>query len=572
VTCTRRPHASVELTRHLPILAILVVAAAVRFPALPQKGIVDWDEASYLSHARLVASGARAVLTRLSVELPAGEFMRPASGFEADTRWGKLRGEPTSQHRPSHTLSLAFGMLFLGEYAWAGQAVAASFGVLTVAIVYVFVRSAWGTAPAILAAAVLAASGLHALYSAEALPDSAMLFFWSAALLLHRRALDAGRLWRHGLAAGASLGIAVTFNERALLFLPWLGATQLLLTLRDWLEQRHAAAPRRTGRNAASMALYRTAVVAAGCLLAVGAIAGVLAAVHAVSSLVGNQVPGLPSNYVQSFAGQFDVWRRSTGSGVAPLAQFLVFPYLAWRWESPLTILLVGAGATAALVRRDREDPAVISLLVVSYVFYALAMRHVAHYYLPAIVPIAVLAGRWLTLVPAGARLRVAGALSVLVVAWGAPRAADLAATSSGYQQASELAIRETGGKHLSNYWGITGFYTGNANAIWPQDGMDSVRRAIADGYWLAIIASTHDNPGQVPPWELDAGPSGVRLVAEIPNPAGASLSNIHGGPRGATDVAELMETESRASGTIRIYDLRPLLSSGPTPSFTRKG
>ena len=135
-----------------------------------------------------------------------------------------------------------------------------------------------------------------------------------------------------------------------------------------------------------------------------------------------------------------------------------------------------------------------------------------------------------------------------------------LAGTPSGYRQAAELAIRETGGKHLSNYWEVTGYYTGLANTRWPQEGMEGVRQAVRDGYWLAVVASSHDSPGQVGAWELEEGQAGARLMAVLPNPAGATLAQVFGGEwRGS--IEDRLAAARRASDQIRVYDLRPLVT-----------
>ena len=545
----------------LPIVAILLVAFAVRFPALPQKGIVDWDEAEYLSHARLVASGARAALSHVGLHLPEGQFLRPQADFEGETRWGKLRGWPNMHHRPAHALSLAVGLLLLGEYPWAGQAVTASFGLLTVAVVYALIKRPWGLGPAILAAAALAVSGWHTLNSAIALPDIAVVLCWALALHTYWRALSPGGFRRHSLAAGALLGLGVTFNERTLLFIPWLVGSEVLLWLRDWL--RRDTPDSRSPFGAARAGLARALLVFAGCALLVGAVIGSLGLIQNVTSLLGAPVPGLPWNYVQNISGQFAGWSAFGGGPALKLpspSPLLIFPYLTWQWDAAPAIALAVAGLATAITLGRREDPSVLLLLLVHYAFFAVSPFHVAHYYLPIALAMSVLAGRWLLVTPATPRVQklVAVAFAAVVLLAGAPRAAALAAVPSGYQAAAEMAIRETGGKNISNHWSITAYYTGMANTRWPQGGMAAVREAVAEGYWLALVASAHESAGQLAPWEQEPDLAGARLVAVIPNPAGGFLANIHGSA--PPSLEEVLEKAQVASPEIRIYDLRPLL------------
>lgn len=544
-----------RLARWAAPLIILMVAVGVRFPALPQKGIVHWDEAMMLQQARFVASGARVMLAQAGVSLPEGEFLRPAAGFETETRWGKLRGFQNFYNKPGHTLLLALGLLVAGEYPWAGQAVSAIFGVATVALVYTMVRRAWGTAAALVAGASLAVSGWHALYSTQALQGINALFVIALALLVYGRALCRAPWGRQSLAVGLLVGLAFTISERAVLLLPWVAGSELLLWLRVCLKEGW-----HLGLSAARAAALRLLAVLAGAAVSVAAAAAGLALLGLLGGAAGLTVPGVQVDYVVGLFQQFGDWFQRT-SGLAPLpSSLLIYPYLTWQWDGLLLPGLALLGLVSALGLRRREDAPVLALALVHYAVWSLSPRGAAQYFLPLALPSAILAGRWLAAVPARPRGLVAAAVAVAVLFAGAPRATSLAGTPSGYRPAAELAIRETGGKHLSNYWEMTGYYTGLPNTRWPQEGLEAVRQAVRDGYWLAVVASPHDSPGQVGAWEREEGQAGARLMAVLPNPAGATLAQVFGGEWGGS-LEDRLVAAQRASAQIRVYDLRPLVS-----------
>ncbi|MBI2911777.1 MAG: glycosyltransferase family 39 protein [Chloroflexi bacterium] len=542
------------LVRWVAPLTILVVALAVRFPALPQKGIVHWDEAMMLQQARFVASGARLLLARAGVALPEGQFLRPATGFESETRWGKLRGFQNFYNKPGHTLLLAVGLLAAGEYPWAGQAVSAALGIATVALVFTMARRAWGPGAALVAAAGLAVSGWHAVYSAQALQGVNALFFIALALLFYWRALLRHPWGRYSLAVGLVAGVAFTISERAVLLLPWVAASEALLWVRVCLREG-----RQVWLSAARVAVLRMLAILAGAVTFVAAAGAGLALLGLLGGAGGFAVPGVQVDYVAGLMQQFGDWFQR-GSGLAPLpSSLLIYPYLTWQWDGPLLPALALVGLAGAAPLRRREDASVLALALVHYTIWSLSPRGAAQYFLPLALSSALFAGRWLAEVPASRRSLLGAAVAFVVVLFGAPRAASLAGIPSGYQAAAELAIRETGGRHLSNYWEMTGYYTGLPNTRWPQEGLEAVRRAVADGYWLAVVASSHDSPGQVGAWEREDGQAGAVLLAVLPNPAGATLAQVFGGDnRGSLE--EMLDRQARASGQIRVYDLRQLV------------
>lgn len=76
-------------------------------------------------------------------------------------------------------------MLVLSERPLAGQMVAALLGIATVALTFSIGKRLYGPAVGLVAAAALAVSGWHAVYSTQALAESDSLFLAAPALRLY---------------------------------------------------------------------------------------------------------------------------------------------------------------------------------------------------------------------------------------------------------------------------------------------------------------------------------------------------------------------------------------------------
>ncbi len=156
----------------LGMMLVLLVAAAIRLPGLPMKDISFIDEGSQLQEGRFLASVAAAALGRLGIPWQPGGDPEFASveGLQFPTRWGELRGEPLLSARLLHSAFLGLAMLLLGERPLAGQMVSALSGIATVALAFSIGRRLYGPAVGLAAAAALAVSGWHAIYSTQAWP------------------------------------------------------------------------------------------------------------------------------------------------------------------------------------------------------------------------------------------------------------------------------------------------------------------------------------------------------------------------------------------------------------------
>lgn len=526
----------------LGMVAILLVAAAIRLLPLPSKGVSFVDEGYQLQEGRFVASVAMAAMSTVGIQWPVTHDSDFAAidGFETPTRWGSLRGSPPLTGRPLHTALLGLAMLVAGERPVSGQMVSALLGLATVAMVFVIARRLYGPAAALVTAAALAVSGWHAIYSTQALAESDSLFVAATALWLLLRTQRHRLLW-----TGLALGVVILTNPRTWILIPII---LLVEALRRW-----------------PISLPRLGTYAGGVLLPL-VLADVLSR---VGPLVG--APLLFGNYlldrstsigrwISFLAGNANVW-GPLPPRASLIDQISFYPFLTWAWDGPLLTGLLCLGLAGGVWRRRKADVTVLTIFLGILVAQTFLTSIAARFFLLLALPAALLAGRSLLWIAPPGRNLCAGVLIALLLLEGIPRSSSLAAISSGYREAAALVVHETGGRHLSNQPAITGFYTGPTNARWLDDDLEKVRRDVAAGHHLAVVAL---RPGLAvaAPWgDL---PEGRRLqpVAIIPNPYGVSLQQRM--EVTFIPLSDRLKDVSRVSDSIFVYDLRPLATGLP--------
>ncbi len=519
------------------MLVILLVAAAIRLPPLATKGVSFVDEGFQLQEGRFLASVAIAALDTVGLPWPAGPDPQFAGteGLETPTRWGPLRGHPPLSGRPLHTALMGLAMLLAGERPPAGQLVSALLGIATIAMVFSIARRLYGSPAALVAAAALAVSGWHAIYSTQALAESDALFAAATALWLLLRHHRQRLLW-----TGLALGVTFLTNPRSWVLVPII---LLVEALGRW-----------------PISLRSLATYAGGFLLPL-ALADLLSRVGLLAG-----APLLFGNYFLDRSASMGRWisflaGNAQAFGPPPpraslIDQISFYPFLTWAWDAPLLAGLLCLGLAGVVWRRRRADLPVLVIFLGAFVAQTFLTSIAARFFLLLALPAALLAGRSLLWVSPGRRGLCAGLLLAVLLLEGIPRSSGLAAVSSGYREAAALVVRQTGGKHLSNQSANTGFYTGLANARWLDDDLEKVRRDVAEGYYLAVVALRPGLATAVPWGDL---PEARRLepVAVIPNPYGASLQQRM--EVTFIPLSERLKDVSRVSGSIFIYDLRPL-------------
>ncbi len=526
-----------RLASCLGILAILLVAAAIRLPPLPTKGVSFVDEGFQLQEGRFLASVAVAAMGTVGIAWPVGldPDFATIDGLATPTRWGSLRGSPVLTGRPLHTTLLGLAMLLAGERPVAGQMVAALLGLATVAMVFAIARRLYGSASALVAAAALAVSGWHAIYSTQALAESDSLFVAAIALWLGLGTRPHRLLW-----TGLALGVAFLTNPRTWVLVPII---LLVEALRRW------------PISLSNLGTYAGGVLLPLILADVVSRMGVLVGAPLIFGNYLLDRSGTIARWVSFLAGNAQAFR--TPPPRAPLIdQISFYPFLTWAWDGPLLAGLLGLGLAGVVWRRRRAELPVLVIFLGAFVAQTFLTSIAARFFLLLALPAALLAGRSLLWVSPGRRGLCAGLLLAVLLLEGIPRSSGLASVSSGYREAAALIVRETGGKHLSNQSANTGFYTGLANARWLDDDLEKVRRDVAEGYYLAVVAL---RPGLAAAASWGDLPEARRLepVAIIPNAYGASLQQrmevIF------IPLSDRIRDVSRVSGSIFVYDLRPL-------------
>lgn len=543
------------LGTRLALVAILLVAGAIRLLPLSYKDISFIDEGAQLQEARFFASLASGLLERAGVPLEwsADPPFDRVEGLGWPTRWGMLRGDPPLTQHPVHQILQGVAMLLAGERPFAAQLVSAVLGTATVGLVFRVVRLYSSVEAALLAAAALAVSGWHALYSTQGLAEVDALFFVALGVLLCQRTGQWTR--RRPFLPALALGTAFATNPRHWILLP---AFCLALALPFAETFAGEPLPALRGRLAALARWVRRCLWATAGFLAPAGLATV--AYRLASVLVGRDL----WEYSDVAASNIGYWLAYGAGSYELLPRPLIYLYLTWQWDGALLFSLAALGLALALWRRDALDGWVCLLFGLSSLYAACLTSAAARYFAFLALPAAILAGRVVAHLPPRLRGSASVLLLLVLLVEGVPRAGGLAGVSSGYRQAAAFVTERTGGKHLSNQPPNTGFYTGTANARWLSEDLDEVRRSVAEGYYLAVVAL---RPGlsAAAPWGNHPAAARLEPVARFPNPYGASLQNIM--ESHTTGLFERLALRSASSSReILVYDLRPLFQD-PAPS-----
>ncbi len=150
-----------------------------------------------------------------------------------------VRGVPPTFGRPLHDLAALatyelnrpLGIAAAG--LWAVPLTSAIAGTLTIPLAFLLARRLWGTSAGLRAAAILAASGGHVLYSIEGFSEALLTLVLFAALLVHARSRAAlvanpHRPWRGALTLGLVLGTGMLVHFRFAVLAGVFGISELV--------------------------------------------------------------------------------------------------------------------------------------------------------------------------------------------------------------------------------------------------------------------------------------------------------------------------------------------------------
>ncbi len=516
----------------------------MRLPPLPAKDISFIDEGSLLQESRFIASAASSVIGRAGLQWPAGSdpLFLHVPDAEWPTRWGSVRGESPVTLRPVHTILVALAMLVAGERPVAGQMVSAFLGIASVAMAFAIGRRLFGLPAALLAAAALAVSGWHAIYSTQALAESDSLLFVTIAVWLFIRKPERRLLW-----TGVALGVAFLANARMWVVLPLLGAADILLRR-----------PSRSNLLATGRQFLGGFAIPVALVIAITQLASIAVQNAPHRQYLARQIETVFKWSLYLFGNPEPLW-GTPALTQAPLVDGLsLYPFLTWAWDGPLLVTLLGIGLLGALWRRQPADLLVAGLFIGGYLAQTVLTSNSARFFAVLALPAALLAGRSILLLPRRWHAPATAALLVALLLEGTPRAASLASVPSGYRAAAAFVVQHSGGKHLSNQPPNTGFYTGAANARWLFEDFDDVRRSVAEGYYLAVVALRPALSAAVP-WGDRPEVAMLQPLARFPNPYGDSLQSIMEQHTIAPS-SRLRDRWQSSNPEILVYDLRPLL------------
>ncbi len=202
------------------LAGILLVAVLLRFWGITESGIFSVDEGRYLLDAQ-----SKLAEMQGWAGIAQGKFaeMRGGPEFQLEPYVQTLQSQ-LAAHAPFlpkvlFSYLVALVMSVTGFTVWAGNAVEAGFGALTVAATYVFAARLLGKRTGILAAGLLAILCYHVYYSRNTYPQCTSGFFFLAAMMAHHawnEAAREGRPARRWLAAsGVCAGLSFLANFQA---------------------------------------------------------------------------------------------------------------------------------------------------------------------------------------------------------------------------------------------------------------------------------------------------------------------------------------------------------------------
>lgn len=366
-----------------PLIAITALAAFLRLWQLDRVGLRG-DEAVYTGQAAVLAG---------------------AKGFG---RYFILQSRGDSNFLLfQEVVSVVYRVAGVGDVT--ARAVAATFSILTVVVVYGIGATLFGRRTGLFSALLLAVSGYSVMLGRLALLDSTLTFLFAAAMLCAAKWIATKRSgWLYGFAATASLTVqAKIVGGLALLVV----AAYLLIS-----------------RPAGQLTLRRVLICAGISLVALTPL---------LVQLVANWA--LYANFL------------STSIRRASAVPWYYYGQVLLAHDGPLLLALYIIGIAFAIGRRSRGDLLPLLWLLAVAVFYQIYPLKAFNYLLPALPALAILAGRALDALVqwwrSGAwRLLVAGALSIVALGAAAPyqRAAWQDNSYVGLREAATWMARST--------------------------------------------------------------------------------------------------------------------------------
>jgi len=448
------------------LIAVIVLASALRLWGLGSRPILYFDSGAYLGEGAFLRSAAQRTVEALLAPGPPGPLQRIALATEDGTD-----GHPPDLAKPGHAVLVAMSMLLLGKTVLAGTLVSALAGVGTVAVTCALGMFGWGPRVAVPAGLMLAISGQGLVYSREPLVESDGMFFAALAALVYLRA----RRGRTLFLAGTLFGIAFTCNNR-LWYLPAVLAPVEL-----------------AGRPGFRQFIKRTVVLAAGALMPLATIELAYVVARWIGRTSGVRADFL--DYAQQMVAFIhmnppDLWR--------PDEWPTYFVDLAFMDGLPvLALFLVGIGILVLHLRgrhTSQSEMLLIGSVLVPLALYSVystgevRMRHFS-LALPFVMLAASIGLERLARIAGNCGGLVLVVACVLLAAIGTPRTSALVSDPSGIGAVLEFVgnqpVASTNGPVMAYYIG-----EGNTNARLRPAFIDTPAdlRALAGSYPLLVV------------------------------------------------------------------------------------
>lgn len=413
----------------LALLAFVIVflAGGMSFRGLPDTQIFRSDEGFYHLEARRLIAQVEACRTIFEIfrnERPTGLLRLDPARTKAleelvNQGYGTLGG------RFLHDVFVALSLVVVGPYDWAGNALAALFGLATLVLAGVWARVLFGESAAVYAAALGASSVLWLVYSRCTLAETDLAFFVTLCLFFHTLSLKRESYLFCAL-AGAAFGLGFLTSLRAVPVAYAVVAIEVVS--RPW----RRIVPSLVMFGLGALVPLAIAEAFFHALFLFSAYSGVLLARHT-----------LAMNVVWLFF-RFNGGVVSPGAGGAHL-----YPRFVGGVENPVFLVLGALGLLVAAWRAwgDRAVRPLVVAFVVAGAYWQFAVSIKALRYLSMLLPLCAVLGaaacvalerRLAAKVPAGAFVVVA---SALIVASGVPRGLAALPTGPSYREVADYLI-----------------------------------------------------------------------------------------------------------------------------------
>lgn len=428
------------LSRHLSAyrlacLAVLLLAAVVRFWGLSERGLYYHDEGGFMANAVFYGGMVRAA----AGQLVRGRLDLGDLGKEAE-RLYREGGTPSQTAKPLYYLLLTSATVLLGPHDWVGLGLSALAGVFTVWLVLRLPLPGAPPGTNLAAGLLLALSVWHTHYCRAALSQAVSLLLVTLVIGL-LLAIERDRGWTSRRVIGAGLTVGLAFTTHYNLF--WLP-----LAVSLWVAWRVGTATHWNGWVLLGQALRLGAAMALPLLLfELGYSAFVPAARQALAGGVHADKALFLATYVEQIHFQLTCFR---GNSTLGSAGFAYLPSVLRNVEGVLLLSLFGAGMLLVVVRavRGGDTAVLLGLLgLTPLVLWSLGGWPAPRSYITALVPFALAAGwllAWLwekahTVLNARRWCVVAALLlAAWVVGEQMPRLTALARAQSPYRRACE--------------------------------------------------------------------------------------------------------------------------------------